>query len=177
MDAMPQSDLTMDEQRVLKDFEQQRRATGRTATCYLAAFARSHWADFEAFMKDHDEETAYFLPIVEEWHQTHALYQAVRAGLPRCGVSDDEIRGLGRRMQYLAEDLEHQGECFHRALRSDTRPATQVAERLLSLLALLHPGDRPRAEDGDALVKAGRAASGVRKRMRDAAPDPPGAGN
>lgn len=171
MDAIPQSDVTMDELHTLKDFEQRRRATERTATCYLAAFARAHWADFEAFMKDHDEETAYFLPIVEEWRQTHALYQAVRAGLPRCGVSDDDLCGLGRRMQYLAEDIEHQSARFHRALGRDTRPATQVAEMLLPLLASLRPGARPRAEDGDALVKVGRAASGVRKRVRDATPD------
>ena len=120
-------------------------------------------------MKDHDEETAYFLPIVEEWHQTHALYQVVRAGLPRFGVSDDEIRGLGRRMQYLSDDIEHQSERFHRALRRGTRPETRVAEALLPLLKSLRPPARPRGEDGDTLVKVGQAAAGVRKRMQGAA--------
>jgi hypothetical protein len=172
MNAIPQSDLTMDEQRTLKDFEQRRRATERTATCYLAAFARAHWADFEAFMKDHDEETAYFLPIVEEWRQTHALYQAVRAGLPRFGVSDDEIRGLGRRMQYLAEDIEHQSERFQRSLGRGMKPEAQVAEALLPLLTSLRTPARLRAEDGDTLMKVGQAASGVRKRMRGAMPGP-----
>ncbi len=50
-------------------------------------------------MKDHDDETAYFLPIVEEWQQTHALYQTVRAGLPRCGVSHWVTAGVRSALQ------------------------------------------------------------------------------
>lgn len=155
---------------VVLDYERRRRATECTATCYLAAFARAYWDDFEAFLKDHDEEAAYFLPIVEEWRERHALYQAVRAQLPPAGVSDDALRAFGRRMRFLAEDIERQSEASHRAQQREMRPEARVAEALLPLVGSLRAPAHPRIEDGDdlidGLIEARRAASGVHRRVQ-----------
>jgi hypothetical protein len=98
MSAIPESDLTMDEQLILKDFDQRRRASERMTVYFMAVFVTEHWDDFAAFLDNLGENPKYFEPRVAQWRETHDIYRIIHNAM---NVSDADRDQLGRLKEHL----------------------------------------------------------------------------
>lgn len=108
MDAIPQSDLTTDEQRILKDFEQRRQATEQMTVYCMAAFVKEHWDDFACFLGDIGEHPKYFEPHITQWQETHAVYRMIHDTLGVSGTDRDQLARLKEILYRVSAEIERQ---------------------------------------------------------------------
>lgn len=108
MNAIPQSDLTMDEQRTLKDFEQRRQASAQMTVYCMAAFVKEHWDDFAGFLGDVGEHPKYFEPHVTQWQETYTVYRLIHDTLGVRGADRDQLTRMMRHLDRVSAEIGHQ---------------------------------------------------------------------